>query len=257
MVPDSLPEVITLLPKYATPRRGFRKARSIGNEFAMHAFKKQLRSAGKTRQVMEERYARGVGFGNRGQNNKIQWRSLNNIPHYSRGFTNYVPPRERALLKTVPGDGRPKNLRSSLKGMRTLHNIIQLFAPHHNQLIFDPFAGTMSTVVAAVAKRRPVLALERDKTCFELGRSRVYEICYLQTANQIMAARIPDAQRTCLCRRSPGPQAVDAHPVEEDDWENEDLEDELMEIEASADDEVLEQADTRVAATKGGPVVDH
>jgi hypothetical protein len=84
----------------------------------------------------------------------------------------------------------------------------------------------------------------------------VYEFGYLQTANQMMAARIPDAQRTFLSRRPPGPQAVDAHPVEDDDWENEDLQDELMEIEVSADDEVLEQADTRVAATEGGSVVE-
>jgi DNA modification methylase len=115
------------------------------------------------------------------------------MPHCSRSFTNYVPPRERALLKTILENGRPKILRSSQKDVQTLRDIIQVFAPHHNQLILDPFAGTMSTVVASLAERRPVLALEMDKTCFELGSSRVDEFGYLQTADQMMAARIPDA----------------------------------------------------------------
>jgi DNA methylase len=122
-------------------------------------------------------------------------------------LNNCVPPRGRQLLKGSSASGEPHTLRTSQKSVPTLRDIIQLFAPHRDQIIFDPFAGTMSTVIAALSQRRPIIACERDNECFELARKRVYEFGYSMAAR--VEIPIPEAQRAGLRGRTPGPEAVD------------------------------------------------
>jgi hypothetical protein len=73
----------------------------------------------------------------------------------------------------------------------------------------------MSTVIAALAQRNPILACERDKKCFELARKRVYEYGYtMAVRGEIL---IPDTQRLSLRGRTPGQEAVDRfQEVDED-----------------------------------------
>jgi hypothetical protein len=111
------------------------------------------------------------------------------------------------LLKGSRASGETYILRTSQKRVPTLREIIQLFAPHRDQIIFYPFAGTMSTVIAALSQRSPISACKRDKECFELARKRVYEHGY----SMAVGGDIPntDAQRASLRGRTPGPEAVD------------------------------------------------
>jgi hypothetical protein len=107
-------------------------------------------------------------------------------------LNNCDPPREQQLLKGTSASGERRTLRTSQKSFPTLRDIIQLFAPHRDQVIFDPFAGTMSTVIAALAERNPVLACERDKECFELARKRGHKSGYRMAVRDDIS--IPDAQ---------------------------------------------------------------
>jgi DNA modification methylase len=211
LVPNKCPEVISTKPAAGTPRGGFRWARSNCTEYAVHAYKRIDTIEGETQRQREQRYSSGVGFGS----TAFSWHSGNNMPSFSAHLNNCVPPRGRQLLKGSSASGEPHTLRTSQKSVPTLRDIIQLFAPHRDQIIFDPFAGTMSTVIAALAQRNPVLVCERDRKCFELARKRVYEYGYSMAVGGEIP--IPDAQRVSIRGRTPGPEAVDRfQEVDED-----------------------------------------
>jgi DNA modification methylase len=204
MVPDKCPEVISIKPTAGTPGSGFRWARSNCTEYAVHAYKRMDHIEKETQRQREQRYSRGVGFGS----TAVSWKSGNTMPSFCAHLNNCVPPLGRQLLKEALASGEHRPLRTSQKSVPTLRDIIQLFAPHRDQVIFDPFAGTMSTVIAALAERNPVLACEQDKECFELAIKRVYEYGYGMAARNEIT--VTDAQRASLRSRTPGPEAVDS-----------------------------------------------
>jgi DNA modification methylase len=204
--PDSTPELISKKPEHAHPKGGFRLARSNAAEFALHAYKKMPQVEGETPKQTTQKYSAGVAFGKK----KISWRSENTMPPYARHLNNYVPPVGRGLLRLdISGEGeKPRILRTSQKSVPTLRDIIQLFAPNRDQLILDPFAGTMSTVIAAMAEGRAVVACEPEEVCYKMAVKRVNEYGYRRAARNFMTS-IPEAQRECLRRRIPGHEAVD------------------------------------------------
>jgi hypothetical protein len=204
--PAKAPELISKKPEHACPKGGFRFTRSNVAEFAIHAYKKMPPVAGDTSKQTAQKYSAGVAFGKK----KISWRSENTMPPYARHLNNYVPPVGRALLKLeISGPGEKNRiLRTSQKSVPTLRDIIQLFAPKRDQLILDPFAGSMSTVIAAMAEGRAVVACEPEEVCYELAVKRVYEYGYRRAARNLMSS-IPEAQRECLRHRIPGHEAVD------------------------------------------------
>jgi hypothetical protein len=152
------PELISKKPEHACPKSAFRFTRSNAAEFAIHANKKMSLVAGDTCKQTAQKYSVGVSFGKK----KISWRSENTMPPYARHLNNYVPPVGRALLKLdISGRGEKNRiLRTSQKSVPTLRDMIQLFAPKRDQLILDPFAGSMSTVIADMAEDRAVVAFE-------------------------------------------------------------------------------------------------
>jgi hypothetical protein len=75
----------------------------------------------------------------------------------------------------------------------------------------------MSTAIAALAQRSPVLACEREKECFELARKLFYEFGYGMAARGEIL--IPEAQRAILSGRTPGPEAVDIYQETDEDGE--------------------------------------
>jgi hypothetical protein len=107
-------------------------------------------------------------------------------------LNNCDPPRERLLLKGTSASGERCALRTSQKSFPTLRDIIQLFAPHRDRVIFDPCAGIVSTAVAGLAQRMLVSACERDKKSFELARKRIHEYGYNMAPRYDFP--IPDAQ---------------------------------------------------------------
>jgi DNA modification methylase len=57
-------------------------------------------------------------------------------------------------------------VRPERKSVKLMRDLIRLFAPNASDIVVDLFAGTMSTVVAAIHEDRPVYACEKDKHCF-------------------------------------------------------------------------------------------
>jgi predicted metal-dependent hydrolase len=66
----------------------------------------------------------------------------------------------------------------------------------------------MSTVIAAMAEGRAVVACEPEEVCYKMAVKRVNEYGYRRAARNFMTS-IPEAQRECLRRRIPGHEAVD------------------------------------------------
>ena len=87
---------------------------------------------------------------------------------YVNTIDRYIPPMVPELLRS---DGNV--LRPEKKSVALLRDNIRLFAPEPAGIIVDLFAGTMSTVAAALQKGRPVYACEKFEDCFNIGQQRV------------------------------------------------------------------------------------
>ena len=92
---------------------------------------------------------------------------------YVNTIDRYIPPKAPELLRS---DGNI--LRPEQKSVALLRDIIRLFAPEPAGIIVDLFAGTMSTVVAALQEGRPVYSFERFEDRFSIGKEPVRNVQY-------------------------------------------------------------------------------
>jgi DNA modification methylase len=83
-------------------------------------------------------------------------------------------PTERPGLIRVNG----RTLRAEQKSVKLLHDIMRLFAPKPTDIVVDLFAGTMSTVIAALIEGHRVHGCEKDPECFKVGEARVRNFQY-------------------------------------------------------------------------------
>jgi DNA modification methylase len=159
--PAKKPELISKKPEHACPKGDLRFTRSNAADFAFHAYKKMPPVSGDTSKQTAQKYSASIAFGKK----KISWRSEHNMPPYARHLNNYVPLVGQASIKLeISGPGEKNQiLRTSRQSVPTLRDIIQLFAPRRDQLIFDPFTDSMSTVIAAMAEGRAVCSIRASK----------------------------------------------------------------------------------------------
>jgi DNA modification methylase len=128
----------------------------------------------------------------------------------------YFLPKGPELIRS---DG--KIVRPEQKSVKLMRDLIRLFSPNASDIVVDLFAGTMSTVVAAIHEERPVYACEKDKHCFEIGKARVHNFKYRRAAAGLLRP-LSNAQvallSTSIPRRSDVPDTV-AHEPETYDTE--------------------------------------
>jgi DNA modification methylase len=77
-------------------------------------------------------------------------------------------------------------MRPERKSVKLMRDLIRLFAPNASDIVVDLFAGTMSTVVAAIHEDRPVYACEKDKHCFEIGKTQVHNFQYRRATEGLL-----------------------------------------------------------------------
>jgi hypothetical protein len=167
--------------------------RANAAEFAIHAVKKQ--TAWKPGALtFEELFPEGTAiadtfaFGNP----STPLTSESRLPTYAAAFDNYKPPTGARLLRIDGKIARPEQ-----KGVNLLRDIIRLLAPKTTDIIVDLFAGTMSTVAAALLEAHPVYACEPDTTCFSAATARIHALQYRRVANGILRD-IDDAHAATL-----------------------------------------------------------
>ena len=163
------PEIIVRHPEAVTGDSRFSYYRKNVCECAVHAFK---RITGGEANVQDE-YARQVVF----TDSLLNPLSGSDMPVYAAVMNNYRPPVGREVLRSEGVVVRPEQ-----KSVSLLRDIIRIFAPGPTDIIVDLFAGTMSTVAAALMEGRPVYSCEMDKRCFELGAERIRALAYRRAA---------------------------------------------------------------------------
>jgi DNA modification methylase len=84
-------------------------------------------------------------------NTSIDLCSGTTLPPYCNVINNYVPPKGPELIRSK---GRP--VRAEQMSVKLLQDIMRLFAPKPTDIVVDLFAGTISTVFAALIEGRPV-----------------------------------------------------------------------------------------------------
>jgi DNA modification methylase len=151
-------------------------------EFSIHALKKQ--SAWKPGALKSEELFPGgttiadtIAF----VNPLTPLTSGSRLRTFAAAFDNYMPPTGARLLKSKEQIARPEQ-----KGVPLLRDIIRLLAPKKTDIIVDLFAGTMSTVAAALLEEHPVYACEPDETCFEAASARIHALQYRRVANRLV-----------------------------------------------------------------------
>ena len=152
----AVPEVIVRDPAAVNQSGNFRYHRLNVVEYAWDVYKDRTSTGGN--------YGATVGFGNP----NLQLISGSSMHSYVNTIDRYIPPKAPELLRS---DGNI--LRPEQKSVALLRDIIRLFAPEPAGIIVDLFAGTMSTVVAALQEGRPVYACEKFEDCFNIGQQRV------------------------------------------------------------------------------------
>jgi DNA modification methylase len=195
----SVPDVITRDPSAIHSGGMFVYHRVNAYEHAWHVFKER---SGAT----PANYQSTVGFGNA----NLELCSGMTLPSYCNVMDHYIPPRAPELLMS---DGRA--VRPEQKSVKLLRDIIRLFAPNPTDIVVDLFAGTMSTVAAAVLEGRPVYACEKDKDCFAIGEARVHDLQYRRAAAGLVRA-LSSVQvalmRTVVPARSVAPDTLPHEP---------------------------------------------
>ena len=139
---------------------------------------------------------------------------------YVNTIDRYIPPKAPELLRS---DGHV--LRPEQKSVALLRDIIRLFAPEPAGIIVDLFAGTMSTVVAALQEGRPVYACEKFEDCFSIGQQRVRNFQYRRGAAGLVHALSTEQQTLLQSFIPPRSTAPDIVPHEPDVYnkENEEI----------------------------------
>jgi predicted RNA methylase len=135
-------------------------------ELAWHVYKDKAGGS-------QSDYHTTVGFGNA----SIELCSGTTLPPYSNVIDHYVPPKAPELVRV---NGR--TMRAEQKSVKLLQDIMRLFAPKPTDIVVDLFAGTMSTVIAALIEGRRVHACEKDPECFKIGEARVRNFQYRRGA---------------------------------------------------------------------------
>jgi hypothetical protein len=147
-----------------------------------------------------------VGFGNANLN-LVSGTTMSPIGNV---IDRYVPPTGLELIRS---DGRI--LRPEQKSVKLMCDLVRLFAPNASDIVVDFFAGTTSTVVAAIHEGRSVYACEKDKHCFGIGKTRVHNFQYRRAAAGLLRP-LSNSQvallRTSIPLRSDAPDTVVHEP---------------------------------------------
>jgi DNA modification methylase len=99
------------------------------------------------------------------------------LPKYRNVIDHYVPPKTPEHIRV---NGR--TMHAEQKSVELLQDIMRLSAPKPTDIVVDLFAGTMSTVIAALIEGRRVRACEKDPECFKIGEARVRNFQYRRGA---------------------------------------------------------------------------
>jgi len=164
------PEIIFHHPQAVRGQGHFSFHRRNAAEVAVHAYKRMTGVEGTN---VRDEYARKVAF----IDTQLTLLSASDMPAYAAAFNNYRPPVGSQVLRSEGVAVRPEQ-----KSVSLLRDIIRIFAPGPTDIVVDMFAGTMSTVAAALMEGRPVYACEMDKRCFDLGVERIHELAYRRAA---------------------------------------------------------------------------
>jgi predicted RNA methylase len=211
------PEIVVRHPSAVHSGGRFAYHRANVVEVAVHAYKRApAGTAGDggsgdaiAPSITASAYRQSVGF----SNPALRLYSDSTMPVYAAAIDSYVPPRVPELLRV---DGSA--LRPEQKSVRLLRDLIRVFAPNTADIIVDMFAGTMSTVAAALLEGHPVYACELDRRCFDLAEARIHQLQYRRGA----AGLIPRLSReqVLVLRGSipPRDQAPDVPDVEPDSY---------------------------------------
>jgi hypothetical protein len=199
-------EAIVRAPDALRSMGRFRVHRANGFEVAIHAYKRpQAQGSGANAAGLESRtaYSQVVGFGNP----SIELCSDNKMPPYVGVIDSYVPPRAPELLRHGGMTLRPEQ-----KSVKLLRDLIRLFAPCPADIVVDLFAGTMSTVAAALLEGHPVYACEIDSACFAAAEARIHQLQYRRGAAGLIPRLM--AENVALLRdnippKSDAPDLVD------------------------------------------------
>lgn len=179
--------------------------RANAYELAWHVYKDKKGGS-------ESDYEATVGFGN----SSLDLCSGTTLPPFGNVIDRYIPPKGPELIHSK---GRP--LRAEQKSVKLLQDIMRLFAPKPTDLVVDLFAGTMSTVIAALIEGRPVYACEKDPECFKIGEARVHNFQYRRGAAGLIKGLSPH-QITLLRSKIPAKiRAPDSLKHEPDTYETE------------------------------------
>ena len=171
----AVPEVIIRNNTAINSARRFLYHRVNAYETAWHAYKDKAGGS-------QSDYRTTYGFGN----TSIELCFRTTLPPYSNFMNNYGPPKGPELIRS---NGRP--VRAEQKSVKLLQDIMRLFAPKPTDIVVDLFAGTMSTVIAALIEGRQVYACEKDPECFKIGESRVQNFRYRRGASGLLSDLSP------------------------------------------------------------------
>lgn len=95
---------------------------------------------------------------------------------FGRAFNvvdNVQPSAHLKMPSSVPNRGR--NVRQDEKNADFLSEVIVTYCPEGG-LVYDPYAGTLSTSVASIRMRRRSFSVEMDEECFKAAFKRLSEI---------------------------------------------------------------------------------
>jgi 16S rRNA G966 N2-methylase RsmD len=195
-----VPEIITRDVTAISSAGRFHYHRVNAYEHAWHVYKIK---PGAT----QESYSATVGW-----NKSLEMCSGSQLPLYCNVFNSYKPPHGREKIRANDGS----ILRPEQKSVALLRDIIRMFAPDPTDTVVDLFAGTMSTVVAALNENRPVYACENDPICFEIARERVHALQYRRGAAGLLTGALLqneiDLLRSVIPARSNAPDTVEYEP---------------------------------------------
>jgi hypothetical protein len=150
-----VPEVIIRDPSVMKSSGDFVYNRVNAVEYAWQVFKDNAAGSPDT-------YRSTVGFGNA----NLELVSGTTMPPFCNVIDRYIPPKGPELMRS---DGRI--VRPERKLVKMMHDIIRLFAPNASDIVVDLLYRTIPTVVDSIHYGLPVYACEKDKNCFQIGKT--------------------------------------------------------------------------------------
>jgi hypothetical protein len=132
------------------------------------------------------------------------------MPSFCNVIDRYVHTKGPELIQSDEKIVRPEQ-----KSVKLMRDLIRLFVPNASDIIVDHISGTMATIVAAIHEGRSVYACEKDKHCFEIGKTQVHNFQYRPAAAGLLRP-LSNAQvallRTSIRPRSDAPDTVAYEP---------------------------------------------